>query len=48
MVSFFIAQVENLEVEPDSAAKVVIDEVAGVIVMGDASASPPWPSPRAT
>jgi flagellar P-ring protein precursor FlgI len=28
--------VENLSVEPDSAAKVVIDEVAGVIVMGDA------------
>jgi flagellar P-ring protein precursor FlgI len=32
----FMAQVENLPVEPDSAAKVVIDEVAGVIVMGDA------------
>ncbi|MBX3485926.1 flagellar basal body P-ring protein FlgI [Phenylobacterium sp.] len=32
----FLAQVENLPVEPDSAAKVVIDEVAGVIVMGDA------------
>lgn len=32
----FMAQVENLTVEPDSAAKVVIDEVAGVIVMGDA------------
>lgn len=32
----FMAQVENLMVEPDSAAKVVIDEVAGVIVMGDA------------
>ncbi|WP_397404895.1 flagellar basal body P-ring protein FlgI [Phenylobacterium sp.] len=32
----FLAQVENLSVEPDSAAKVVIDEVAGVIVMGDA------------
>jgi flagellar P-ring protein FlgI len=31
----FMAQVENLSVEPDSAAKVVIDEVAGVIVMGD-------------
>jgi flagellar P-ring protein precursor FlgI len=35
MVSF-LAQVENLTVEPDSGAKVVIDEVAGVIVMGDA------------
>ena len=32
----FLAQVENLTVEPDSAAKVVIDEVAGVIVMGEA------------
>ena len=35
MVSF-LAQVESLSVEPDSAAKVVIDEVAGVIVMGEA------------
>jgi flagellar P-ring protein FlgI len=35
MVSF-IAQMENLSVEPDSPAKVVIDEVAGVIVMGEA------------
>ncbi len=32
----FLAQIENLTVEPDSPAKVVIDEVAGVIVMGDA------------
>jgi len=32
----FLAQVENLSVEPDAPAKVVIDEVAGVIVMGDA------------
>lgn len=31
----FMAQVENLSVEPDSPAKVVIDEVAGVIVMGE-------------
>jgi flagellar P-ring protein precursor FlgI len=31
----FIAQVENLSVEPDAPAKVVIDEVAGVIVMGE-------------
>ncbi|MCR5876012.1 flagellar basal body P-ring protein FlgI [Phenylobacterium sp. J426] len=31
----FMAQVENLAVEPDSPAKVVIDEVAGVIVMGE-------------
>jgi flagellar P-ring protein precursor FlgI len=31
----FIAQVENLDVEPDAPAKVVIDEVAGVIVMGE-------------
>ncbi|MBL8769741.1 MAG: flagellar basal body P-ring protein FlgI [Phenylobacterium sp.] len=35
MVSF-LAKVENLPVEPDTPAKVVIDEVAGVIVMGDA------------
>src|SRR5919107_569686 len=34
MVSF-LAQVENLSVEPDSPARVVIDEVAGVIVMGE-------------
>ncbi|MGH6908768.1 MAG: flagellar basal body P-ring protein FlgI, partial [Phenylobacterium sp.] len=27
--------VENLSVEPDAPAKVVIDEVAGVIVMGE-------------
>ena len=31
----FISQVENLSVEPDSPARVVIDEVAGVIVMGE-------------
>lgn len=31
----FMAQVENLSVEPDAPAKVVIDEVAGVIVMGE-------------
>ncbi|MBR7619454.1 flagellar basal body P-ring protein FlgI [Phenylobacterium sp. 20VBR1] len=31
----FISQIENLSVEPDDAAKVVIDEVAGVVVMGD-------------
>jgi flagellar P-ring protein precursor FlgI len=34
MVSFVTA-VEELEVEPDAPAKVVIDEVAGVIVMGE-------------
>jgi flagellar P-ring protein FlgI len=34
MVSFVTA-VENLEVEPDEPAKVVIDEVTGVVVMGD-------------
>jgi flagellar P-ring protein precursor FlgI len=34
MISFITA-IENLEVEPDGPAKVVIDEVAGVIVMGD-------------
>ena len=34
MVSF-VTEVENLEVEPDSPARVVIDEVAGVVVMGD-------------
>lgn len=32
----FVTAIEQLEVEPDSPAKVVIDEVAGVIVMGDA------------
>ena len=31
----FIAEVEELDVEPDAPAKVVIDEVAGVIVMGE-------------
>jgi flagellar P-ring protein precursor FlgI len=34
MISF-VAQVENLAVQPDAPAKVVIDEVAGVIVMGE-------------
>ena len=34
MISFITA-IENMEVEPDGPAKVVIDEVAGVIVMGD-------------
>ena len=34
MVSF-VSQVETLAVEPDAPAKVVIDEVAGVIVMGE-------------
>jgi flagellar P-ring protein precursor FlgI len=32
----FITRVEQLSVEPDHAAKVVIDEVSGVIVMGEA------------
>ena len=32
----FMSQVENLEIDADSPAKVVVDEVAGVIVMGDA------------
>jgi len=32
----FITTVESLAVEPDSPAKVVIDEVSGVIVMGEA------------
>jgi flagellar P-ring protein precursor FlgI len=31
----FLGQVENLTVEPDAPAKVVIDEIAGVIVMGE-------------
>ena len=35
MVGFMTA-VETLEIEPDSPAKVIIDEVSGVIVMGDA------------
>jgi flagellar P-ring protein precursor FlgI len=30
----FVTAVEQLEVEPDAPAKVVIDEVAGVVVMG--------------
>jgi flagellar P-ring protein precursor FlgI len=34
MVSY-IREVENLSVEPDAPAKVVIDEIAGVIVMGE-------------
>ncbi|HZZ34584.1 MAG TPA: flagellar basal body P-ring protein FlgI [Caulobacteraceae bacterium] len=34
MVSF-VTSVENLQVQPDEPAKVVIDEVAGVVVMGD-------------
>jgi flagellar P-ring protein precursor FlgI len=34
MVSF-VTSVENLQVQPDGPAKVVIDEVAGVVVMGD-------------
>jgi flagellar P-ring protein precursor FlgI len=33
MVSF-VTQVENLDVQPDAPAKVIIDEVAGVVVMG--------------
>ncbi|MDP3382174.1 MAG: flagellar basal body P-ring protein FlgI [Phenylobacterium sp.] len=32
----FMAQIENLSVSPDTPAKVVIDEVSGVIVMGEA------------
>jgi flagellar P-ring protein precursor FlgI len=31
----FVTNVEGLTVEPDAPAKVVIDEVAGVVVMGD-------------
>ena len=31
----FVTDVENLEVEPDAPAKVVVDEVSGVVVMGD-------------
>jgi flagellar P-ring protein precursor FlgI len=31
----FVSQIENMSVEPDAPAKVVIDEVAGVIVMGE-------------
>ncbi|MFZ5670616.1 MAG: flagellar basal body P-ring protein FlgI [Pseudomonadota bacterium] len=31
----FMTLVENLEVEPDAPAKVIIDEVSGVIVMGE-------------
>jgi flagellar P-ring protein precursor FlgI len=32
----FITALESLEVEPDAPARVIVDEVAGVIVMGDA------------
>ena len=32
----FMSQVENMAVDPDTPARVVIDEVAGVIVMGEA------------
>jgi flagellar P-ring protein precursor FlgI len=32
----FLARLENIAVEPDASARVVIDEVAGVIVMGEA------------
>ncbi|MDB5441367.1 MAG: flagellar P-ring protein [Caulobacteraceae bacterium] len=32
----FNAAIENLEVEPDTSARVVIDEVGGTVVMGDA------------
>lgn len=35
-VNDFATAIEAMEVEPDSAAKVVIDEVSGVIVVGDA------------
>ena len=31
----FVSSIENLEVEPDNPAKVVIDEVSGVVVMGE-------------
>jgi flagellar P-ring protein precursor FlgI len=31
----FVTQIEQLEVQPDNPAKVIIDEVAGVIVMGE-------------
>jgi flagellar P-ring protein FlgI len=31
----FVTAVENMTVEPDTGAKVIIDEVAGVIVMGE-------------
>jgi flagellar P-ring protein precursor FlgI len=31
----FITDVENLEVVPDGPARVVVDEVSGVVVMGD-------------
>jgi flagellar P-ring protein precursor FlgI len=32
----FMTAIEGLMVEPDTAARVIIDEIAGVIVMGDA------------
>jgi flagellar P-ring protein precursor FlgI len=35
-INEFATAIENLQVEPDNAAKVVIDEVNGVIVVGEA------------
>jgi flagellar P-ring protein precursor FlgI len=35
-VTAFLTSIENLEIEPDTSAKVVIDEVNGVITMSDA------------
>ena len=32
----FVTAIEGLEIEPDAPARVIVDEVAGVIVMGDA------------
>ncbi len=34
-VTAFVASIENLTVEPDQVARVVVDESSGVIVMGD-------------
>ena len=31
----FVTSIEQMEVDPDGPAKVVIDEVAGIVVMGD-------------
>ncbi len=43
-----LTDIEQVKVDPDQSAKVVIDENSGVIVMGSMCASPPSPSPRAT
>ncbi len=47
MVSL-LGQVENLEVEVDNPARIVIDESSGIVVMGENVRCPRWRSRRAT